>query len=121
VLLAKNAAAAAPAVAIRSSEENAALDPSEFRLFNALFHLLVAQEVIAGAALIAFTSVIVLRTGVLPRWAGIAGLAVGVVTVVALFLDDRVALVVLLAWVLLVSVLILLGREPEPTPALRET
>jgi hypothetical protein len=116
LVLVKNAAAMAPAGSIAFSEETRELDAASFRQFNALFHLLVYQELIAGAALIAFTSVVVLRTGVLPRWAGLVGFLVAFATAV-LFWQEDIPLLLLLLWVLVLSALVLRTATPGRSAA----
>ena len=106
----------APAGSIVFSEEARELDAASFRQFNALFHLLVYQELIAGAALIAFTSVVVLRSGVLPRWAGLVGLLVAFATAVLVWQVD-IPLLLLLLWVLILSALVLRTAPPGRSAA----
>jgi hypothetical protein len=118
LVLAKNAAATAPTVSVTFGLDSSELDPAAFRLFNALFHLLVYQELFAGAALIVFTSALALRTGILPRWLGAGGFLVAA-AVAALFWTETVPLVLLLAWVLLLSVLVL--RTAPPARSAPET
>jgi hypothetical protein len=118
LVFAKNAAATAPAVSITFGLDSSELDPAAFRLFNALFHLLVYQELFAGAALIAFTSVLALRTGLLPRWLGGGGFVVAAV-VAALFWQEAVPLALVLAWILVLSVLVL--RTASPVRSAPET
>jgi hypothetical protein len=102
LLLASASLYVTPAAA--ASEEKFPFDPSTANsLANAGFMLLVCSTM-AGALLVLATSIVAARTGLLPRWLVLAGFVVAPVLLFAIFL---VPLYVWLAWVLAVSVVLL--------------
>jgi hypothetical protein len=102
LLLASASLYVTPAAA--ASEEKFPFDPSTANsLANAGFMLLVCSTM-AGALLVLATSIVAGRTGLLPRWLVLAGFVVAPVLLFAIFL---VPLYVWLAWVLAVSVVLL--------------
>src|SRR5262245_1347539 len=96
------------------------LDPNTERVIETLGYALFFTGLTLSAVLVAATSALALRTGVLPRWLGWVGVAVAVVMLVSFLFFP---LFVLLAWVLVVSI-VMLARpgaevpiEGEPAPA----
>jgi hypothetical protein len=80
-------------------------DPHTWNLIsNAGYALLVCSVMTAGLVVLA-TSIVALRTPVLPRWAALTGFVVAPVLLFAIFFFP---LFVWLGWVLVVSVLVLL-------------
>jgi Domain of unknown function (DUF4386) len=102
---------------IEDSEEFV-LDPNTERLVSTLGYALFFTGLTLTAVLVAATSALALRTGVLPRWLG----WVGVVVAVAMLASFTfIPAFVLLAWVLVVSIVMLaragavpIEREPAP-------
>jgi hypothetical protein len=89
------------------------LDPNLARLVeNAAFLLFVGSSMVASV-LVAATSVLALRTAVLPRWLGWVGLVLALVLLVAVFFFPIFAL---WAWAVLVSVYLIV-RAPITHPA----
>ena len=70
---------------------------------------------VGASVMIAATSLVALGTGVLPRWAALAGFVVAVLTLLHLLLPLPAALAGLL-WVALVSALILVGSGSASAP-----
>jgi hypothetical protein len=110
LLFAKNAIEGGLALALEF-EQGFTLDPDVFRALNAVFLGLLIHEGLAAAVLVGAASLLVLRTRVFPRWLGWAGLAVAVVALLS-WLIPGVPLVLVLAWILAASVLML--RRPAP-------
>jgi hypothetical protein len=100
-------------IALAVDWEDVVVEPGAFRLLDALFFGLLMHEGVAGAVLVAASSVVALRTGVLPRWLGWAGVAVAVLAFFSVVIWG-LGLFALLAWVLAVSVLILRATPAEP-------
>lgn len=99
------AAAVFVASAGAAGNDDFRLDPHASNLLsNAGYALLVCSVMTAGLVVLA-TSIVALRTPVLPRWAALAGFVVAPALLFAIFFFP---LFVWLAWVLLVSVLVLL-------------
>jgi hypothetical protein len=84
------------------------LDPDMARLTGVTSYLLLVGSTMVAAALVAATSVLAIRTTVLPAWVGWVGL---VVALVMLFAIAWIPIMVYLAWVLVVSVLLLVRPE----------
>jgi hypothetical protein len=74
---------------------------------SALSFWLIGFASVAAGVMIAATSAVVLRTGVLPRWFGWTGLVLAVLSVLAVVFLPPVAP---LLWVLIASVLLLVRR-----------
>jgi hypothetical protein len=104
----KNAIQLGLAVAI--GWEDVEVDPDAYRLLDATLFGLIMHEGVAGAVLVGAASVIVLRSGVLPRWLGWAGAVVAVLAFFSLLLWG-LGLLALLAWVAAVSVFVLRGSR----------
>ena len=102
LLLASASLYVTPAAAAEESEFP--FDPSTANsLANAGFMLLVCSTM-AGGLLVLATSIVAGRTGLLPRWLALAGFVVAPVLLLAIFF---LPLFVWLAWVLAVSVVLL--------------
>lgn len=93
-----------------------AVDPNLARVLENAGFLLFTGSTMVASVLVAATSVLALRTRVLPRWLGWVGLPVALVLLVAIFFFP---LFVLWAWILVVSVL-LIARTPAWPPQERE-
>jgi hypothetical protein len=92
------------APAATAGDESFAFDPSTAETFsNAGFALLVSSTM-AGALLVLATSIVAYRTGLLPAWLALGGFLVAAVLLLAIL---YVPLFVWLAWVLAVSVVLL--------------
>lgn len=91
--------------------EDIVVEPGALRLLDAVFLGLIMHEGVAGAVLAGATSVVVLRTGVLPRWFAWAGVAVAVLSFFSVVIWG-LGLIALLAWVAVLSVFVL--WEPRP-------
>jgi hypothetical protein len=101
-------------LAVAVDWEDVVVEPGAFRLLDAMFLGLIMHEGVAGAVLAAATSIVVLRTGALPRWLGWAGVAVAVLAFFSVVIYG-LGLFALLAWVAVVSILVLRGRAvPQP-------
>jgi hypothetical protein len=106
---------AAPAAL--GDENDFKLDPNTAEIFSdAGYFVLVAGGMIASIVVLA-TSMAALRTGVLPSWLGWVGLIVAVVMLFSVFF---VPLLVFLAWVLAVSLVMVVAAwrvrgTPPPT------
>ena len=89
------------------------LDPNLARLIETAGILLFTGAVMFASVLVTATSVLALRTAVLPNWLGWLGLPVAVALLLAIFFFP---FFVLLAWVLVVSVtLIVRPLNSQPT------
>lgn len=73
---------------------------------------------VGTAALVSATSLVALRTGILPGWLAWAGFAVALLALLHFLLPLLGALIGLL-WVAVVSVLMLIGSFESPTPVRR--
>jgi hypothetical protein len=102
LLLASASLYVAPAAA--AGREQFPFDPSTANaLSNAGFMLLVSSTM-SGALLVLAASIVAHRTGILPRWLALAGFVVAPVLLLAIFF---LPLFVWLAWMLAVSVVLL--------------
>ena len=108
MVLAGNAMSRATAFA--AMEDNFQLDPNTRRLFEVAGLLLLASGAIAAILLVVAVSVAALRLGVLPRWLGWAGLVAAVLLPLAV---GFIGFLVLWAWVLAVSAVLVLNRTPS--------
>lgn len=90
--------------------EDVVVEPGALRLLDAMFFGLLMHEGVAGAVLAGATSVVALRTGVLPRWLAWAGVATAVLAFFSVLIWG-LGLIVLLAWVVALSVFVLRGTE----------
>ena len=88
------------------------LDPNLARLLETAGILLFTGAVMFASVLVTATSVLAIRTAVLPKWLGWLGLLVAVALLLAIFFFP---FFVLLAWVLVVSV-VLIVRAPSSQP-----
>jgi hypothetical protein len=110
LLFVKNAIEGGLALALEF-EQGFTLDPDVFRALNAVFLGLLIHEGLAAAVLVGAASLLVLRTRVFPRWLGWTGLAVALVALLS-WLVPGLPLVLVLAWILAASVVML--RRPAP-------
>ena len=115
LMLAGNAAFTAPAAL--ADDTDFSLDPNAAQLLSDLGYLLIVLGVMIASILVLSTSFAALRTGVLPMWLGWAGLIVGVAMLFAVFF---IPIFVFVAWVLAVSLVMVVAawrvRGPaEPT------
>ena len=96
------------------------LDPNTAQLFNNAGYFLLVGGVMVASILVLSTSTAALRTGILPAWLGWAGLIVAVAMIFAFFF---LPILVFVAWVLVVSLVMLVaawrvrgGAVPPPPP-----
>jgi hypothetical protein len=101
------------------------LDPNSAELFSNAGYFLLVGGVMVASILVLSASTAALRTGVLPAWLGWIGLVVAVAMLFAVFF---VPILVFVAWVLVVSLVMLVaawrvrgGAAPlPPTPTTSE-
>jgi hypothetical protein len=110
LLFVKNAVEAGITLALEW-EQGFTLDPDVYRALNAVFLGLLIHEGFAAAVMVGAASLVVLSTGVLTRWLGWTGVAVALIAL-ASWLIPGVPLILVLAWILAASVLML--RRPVP-------
>jgi magnesium-transporting ATPase (P-type) len=96
------------------------LDSNTAQLFNNAGYFLLVGGVMVASILVLSTSTAALRTGILPAWLGWAGLIVAVAMIFAFFF---LPILVFVAWVLVVSLVMLVaawrvrgGAMPPPPP-----
>jgi magnesium-transporting ATPase (P-type) len=96
------------------------LDSNTAQLFNNAGYFLLVGGVMVASILVLSTSTAALRTGILPAWLGWAGLIVAVAMIFAFFF---LPILVFVAWVLVVSLVMLVaawrvrgGAVPPPPP-----
>jgi hypothetical protein len=109
---------AAPAAL--ADESKYKLDPNTAEMFNDAGYLLLVGGVMVAAIMVLSASTAALRTGILPAWLGWVGL---IVAVAMLFAVIFVPILVFVAWVLVVSLVMLVaawrvrgGAVPPPPP-----
>jgi hypothetical protein len=102
-------AIATPAIAVNDTSKFR-LDPNAFRLFNDLGFPLIVAGVIVAALLVWATSLVALRSRMLPKWFAWLGVIVGILMLFSYFF---IPILIFWAWLLIAS-LILFFRE---TPA----
>jgi hypothetical protein len=110
LLFVKNAIEGGVALALEF-EQGFTLDPDVYRALNAVFLGLLIHEGFAAAVLIGAASLLVLRTRVFPGWLGWTGLAVALLALLS-WLIPGLPLVLVLAWILVASVLMLRRSAP---------
>lgn len=88
-----------------ASQDEFEFDPATANMFSNAAYALLVCSTMSGAILVLATSIIGLRTGILPRWTALAGF---VVAAVLLFAVLFVPIFVWLAWVLAVSIVLIL-------------
>lgn len=103
LLLASASLFLAPAGA--ATQDEFTFDPSIANAFSNAGYALLVCSAMTSALLVLATSIVALRTGILPRWTALAGFLVAPVLLFAVFFFP---LFVWLAWVLAVSVLLVL-------------
>jgi hypothetical protein len=106
---------AAPAVV--AHDEDFKLDPNTANMFQDAGWLLIVAGVMTAAITVLSASMAALRTAVLPAWLGWSGLIVGVLMLFAFF---WVPILIFLAWVLTVSLVLVVAAwrvrgAPPPT------
>jgi len=99
------AAAVSVAAAGAAGEDDFRLDPDTWNVLSNATYALLVCSVMAAALLVLATSIVGLRTLVLPRWTALAGFVVAPVLLFAVFFFP---LFVWLGWTLAVSVVLLL-------------
>ena len=115
LLLAADALFAAVSGTVEFTDEFR-VDPNTARLVGSVGYLLFVGSTMAAAVLVAATSTIALKGTVLPKWFGWVGFVAALALLVAIFFFP---IFVLWAWVLVMSVLLLLRApvtQPEPGP-----
>jgi hypothetical protein len=103
LLLASAALFVAPAAA--ATQEDFPLDPVASNMFSNAGYTLLVGSVMVAALLVLATSIVALRTALLPRWSALAGFLVAAALLFAVFFFP---IFVWLGWVLAVSVILLL-------------
>jgi hypothetical protein len=108
---------AAPAALADDSDFE--LDPNTAQMLSDAGYFLLVGGVMVASILVLSASTAALRTGILPAWLGWVGLVVGVAMLFAIFF---VPILVFVAWVLVVSLVMLVaawrvrgGATPPPT------
>lgn len=100
----------------RADSDQFTIDPDTIRLSGDTSYLLLVSSVMVTSLLIAATSLLAIRTTVLPTWLGWIGLLVAVAALFAVFFLPIIAL---LAWVLVVAVVLIIrpqASDAESTP-----
>jgi hypothetical protein len=87
-----------------ASQDEFAFDPATANMFSNAAYALLVCSTMSAAILVLATSIIGLRTAILPRWTALAGF---VVAAVLLFAFLFVPIFVWLAWVLAVSIVLI--------------
>ena len=93
---------AAPAALADDSDFK--LDPNTAQMFNNAGYLTLVAGVMVASILVLSASTAALRTGILPSWLGWIGLVVAVIMLFAIFF---IPILVFVAWVLVVSLLMI--------------
>jgi hypothetical protein len=119
LMFVKNSIDGGLAIVLEFEADGFTLDPDSFRTFRAVFLGLLVHEGIAAGVLIGATSLLLLRTRVFPRWLAWSGLVVAVLALASWFVAGFPLLLVL-AWVLTMSVLMLRSPEGGDSPALTD-
>jgi len=107
---------AAPAALAGDSDFK--LDPNTAQMFTNAGYLILVSGVMLASILVLSASTAALRTGVLPAWLGWTGLVVAVIMLFAVFF---IPILIFVAWVLVVSLLMVVtawrvrGNPPPPT------
>ncbi len=94
--------------AFAAEQSEFVVDPNVARFADATGYLVLVGSVMVMSALVAATSVLALRTSVLPRWLGWAGVCVSVLLLAAV---TFVPIFLLWLWIVVVSV-VLIMRTP---------
>jgi hypothetical protein len=92
----------------RADSDQFTIDPNLARLISDTSYLLVVGSTMATAVLIAATSVLAVRTSVLPSWLGWVGFAAALAELVAILFFPLFAL---WAWVIVVSIALIARPE----------
>lgn len=109
LLMAAVSVAFGPSFTVEDSDRFT-VDPDVARLVSDTSYLLLVGSMMVTAILIAATSVLAIRTAVLPTWLGWVGLVVALAQLVGIFFFPLFAL---WAWVLIVSIALIV-RPAEP-------
>jgi len=88
-----------------ASQDEFAFDPATANMFTYAAYALLVCSTMSAAILVLATSIVGLRTGVLPRWTALSGFVVAAVLLFAVFF---IPIFVWLAWVLAVSISLIL-------------
>ena len=102
-----------PAIAAEDSDVFQ-LDPDLARFTSSTSYLFLVSSTMIAAGLIAATSVLAIRTGVLPAWLGWIGLVVAAAALVAFAWFPIFAY---LAWILVTSIVLVLRPMQQSQPA----
>lgn len=102
-------------LAERTGEDDFQLAPTPTRLTENVGYTLFVSALAVAGLLIAVTSTLALQGQIFPRWPGWLGLVIALALVASGF--AFVPLFALLAWVLVVSVLLLGPADTHPQPA----
>jgi hypothetical protein len=108
LMFVKNSIDAGLAIALEFEADGFTLDPDAYRTLHAVFLGLLVHEGIAAAVLIGAASLLALRTRLFPGWLAWAGIVFALLAL-ASWLVAGFPLILVLAWVLAVSVLMLRG------------
>ncbi len=99
--------------AVADETDKFQLDPDLARLTSTTSYLLLVSSTMIAAGLVVATSVLAIRNGVLPAWLGWIGLVVAVLTLLAV---AWFPILVYLAWILVVSIALVLRPNQQPPP-----
>jgi Domain of unknown function (DUF4386) len=110
LLLAANASFVA--IAEATGDDDFRLDPNQARLTENIGYTLFVSSLAAAGLMIVAASIVAIRTGVFPSWLAWVGLVIALALIVVGF--AFVPLFGLLAWVLVVSVLLLRPAFARP-------
>lgn len=111
LLFAKNSIDLGAAIAVEWQDLE--IDPGVYQLLDGLWAGLLMHEGVALGVLIGATSVVALRTGVFPRWLGLTGVGLAILSVFSLLLFGA-PLILDLLWLLAVGSLIQRGLAQQP-------
>jgi hypothetical protein len=94
-------------------EDEFTVVPDMARAFDSLGYVLFVFAGGVTSLLVLATSVVALRTGLLPKWLAWLGIPVAVIMLVTFFF---IPFFVFLGWVLVVSLVLLFWKQSEPAP-----
>jgi hypothetical protein len=85
------------------------LDPGIYRVTQDMGYLIWVLSVVVGALTVWATSAVALRTGLLPRWFGWAGVVVGVICLAAILF---IPIFLFWLWILVAGILLAMRQAP---------
>lgn len=114
VVLADAGASALAAPAALAQDEDFTLDANTAQMFQDVGWFLIVAAVMTASIVVLSASTAALRTGVLPTWLGWSGLVVGVLMLFAFF---WIPMLIFLAWVLVLSLVMVIAPWRVRGPA----